>query len=141
MKSMMRKVIRPVLVAGALLLMSPGGYAQTQADVQARACKEYQEADSELNTVYKKVLSEYKSDKEFLQKLKKAQQAWIAYRDAHIESRYPAADKQAEYGTMYVTCLCEIQKELTVQRTDMLKLWLDGVKEGETCSGSVRAAP
>jgi uncharacterized protein YecT (DUF1311 family) len=34
-------------------------------------------------------------------KLKQAQRAWIAFRDAHLEARFPKADKQAEYGSAY----------------------------------------
>ena len=75
-----------------------------------------------------------------MQKLKAAQKAWLAFRDAQLQAMYPAADKQAEYGSVYPTCRCAVLKELTEQRTRELKVWLDGIPEGEVCRGSVKTA-
>ena len=137
---MATKTIGIAVLIAAILIISPGAFAQTQMDIQDNACNDYKKANSELNSVYQKILSEYKNDKEFLVKLKKAQLAWISYRDAHIESVYPAQDKKAQYGSMYETCLCTVQKDMTIQRTEMLKLWLKGIPEGDVCTGSVKSA-
>lgn len=110
--------------------------AQTQIDMQDKACDDFKKADAELNKAYKKILYEYKHDKVFIEKLKKAQKAWLTYRDAHIESIYPVEDKASEYGSVYGMCYCTAKKELTEQRTKMLKQWVDGVVEGDVCSGS-----
>lgn len=110
--------------------------AQTQIDMQDRACAEFKKADAELNKTYKKIMNEYKKDKVFIEKLKKAQKAWLTYRDAHIDSIYPVEDKASEYGSVYGMCYCTAKKELTEQRTKMLKQWVDGVMEGDVCSGS-----
>lgn len=110
--------------------------AQTQIDMQDKACADFKKADAELNKAYKKILNEYKDDKVFIEKLKKAQKAWLTYRDAHIESLYPVEDKASEYGSVYGMCYCTAKKALTEQRTKMLKQWGDGVMEGDVCSGS-----
>jgi uncharacterized protein YecT (DUF1311 family) len=115
-------------------------HAQTQAQINSDACSAYKKADAALNDTYKKIQTEYSKDTLFLQKLKSAQRAWVAYRDAHLEALYPAADKQAEYGSMFTTCRCAALQEVTEQRTKELQKWLDGVPEGETCRGSLKSA-
>lgn len=111
--------------------------AQTQADMQDKSCSEFKKADADLNKTYKNILAEYKTDKVFLEKLKKAQKAWLTYRDTHIESIYPEEDK-TYYGSVYGMCYCTAKQELTEQRTKMLKQWVKGVKEGDVCSGSIK---
>ena len=124
----------------AVAALAGGLHAQTQAQMNPDACAAYKKADAALNDTYKKVVAGYAKDTLFLQKLKAAQRAWIAYRDAHLEALYPAADKQAEYGSMYSTCRCSALQEVTEQRTKELQKWIDGVPEGETCRGSIKSA-
>ena len=129
-----------ILALAALASFPMTLHAQTQAQINSDACSAYKKADAALNDTYKKIQTEYSKDTLFLQKLKSAQRAWVAYRDAHLEALYPAADKQAEYGSMYTTCRCSALEELTEQRTKELQKWLDGVPEGETCRGSLKSA-
>jgi len=51
---------------------------------------------------------------------------------------FPAKDKQATYGSVYPICAANLLSELTEARIKQLRLWLVGVEEGESCSGSVR---
>lgn len=120
-----------------LIALCTPSIAQTQADLQDEACSKYKKADAELNKTYKKIISEYKEDKVFIEKLKKAQKAWLTYRDAHSESVYPEEDK-SYYGSVYGMCNCGVKQELTEQRTKILKQWVQGVKEGDVCSGSIK---
>jgi len=129
-----------VLLALLALLSTSALQAQTQAQINSDACTAYKKADTALNDIYKKIQIEYAKDTLFLQKLKAAQRAWLAYRDAHLDALYPAADKQAEYGSMYTTCRCAALEDVTEQRTKELQKWLDGVPEGETCRGSLKSA-
>lgn len=124
----------------AIALIASSLCAQTQAQMTADACAAYKKSDQSLNDTYKKILAGYSKDTLFLQKFKAAQRAWVTFRDAHLEALYPAADKQAEYGSMYSTCHCAALQELTEQRTKELQKWLDGVPEGETCRGSIKSA-
>jgi len=126
-----------LIVIGGLFQFT-GATPQTQSQMNQNTCKQYERADAELNNVYKQVLSEYAKDTEFIEKLKAAQRAWVAFRDAHLESIYPAKDKLAEYGSVYETCRCQVLTDLTKQRTEMLRQWLRGVKEGDVCSGSIK---
>ncbi|RZA24291.1 MAG: DUF1311 domain-containing protein [Proteobacteria bacterium] len=114
----------------AFICLSPFAYSQSDA------CKDYKEADGKLNEVYQAVVSKYKADAAFLKKLKTAQKAWLAYRDAQLEALYPAVNKQAEYGSVYTACSCIERTELVQERVAVLKKWLEPKAEGDVCSGS-----
>lgn len=101
------------------------------------ANEEYSKANNKLNEVYKNLLLEYKSDSEFIEKLQRSQRIWIQLRDAELEMKYPAEDKQF-YGSVYPVCALSYLTELTKKRAEHLKNWIEGVKEGEVCSGSVK---
>jgi uncharacterized protein YecT (DUF1311 family) len=128
------------LALGALALASLAAHAQTQSAMNQDACAESRKADQALNATYAKVFKEYAKDPQFLAKLKQAQRAWIAFRDAHLVARFPKADKQAEYGSAYPACRCAVLTELTAQREKELKVWADGIPEGDVCNGSVKTA-
>ena len=112
--------------------------AQTQSKMNKDVNDEYQKSEIELNSIYKKILTEYKSDSIFIDRLKKTQKIWISYRDAELEIKFPAENKQAEYGSVYPMCVTYFLKELTDERIKKLKTWLTGIEEGDVCSGSVK---
>jgi uncharacterized protein YecT (DUF1311 family) len=128
------------IVLGSMIFTAGGLHAQTQADMNQDACAQYKKADQLLNQTYSQVLKDYAKDPEFLTKFKQAQRAWVAFRDAHLAARFPKTNKQAEYGSSYPTCRCAILTELTQQRTKELKIWADGIPEGDVCNGSVKTA-
>ena len=129
-----------LLVLGVLAFDVSFARAQTQAEMNQGACAQYKKADQALNATYAKVLKDYAKDPLFLAKLKQAQRAWIAFRDAHLAARFPKADKPAEYGSAYPTCRCAVLIELTEQREKELKVWTDGIPEGDVCNGSGKIA-
>jgi len=113
-------------------------FAQTQAEMDREACGKYQKADAELNRVYQQVISDYKTQRLFVEKLRSAQRAWVTYRDAQVEALYPAPDPQLAYGDVHRMCRCQALTELTIERTEVLREWVMGVEEGDVCSGSIR---
>lgn len=121
------------ILIGAMFAMS--AFAQTQLDLNEDACTSYQKADAELNKTYKAILRKKSDDPVFLAAMKKAQRAWVAFRDAEIEAVYPEADKQAQYGSVYPMCNCGVAAHLTQQRVEQLKAWLTA-EEGDVCNGS-----
>jgi uncharacterized protein YecT (DUF1311 family) len=129
-----------LLALVALALATTALLAQTQSNMNQDACTQYKKAHQALNATYVRVLKDYARDPQFLAKLKQAQRAWIAFRDAHLEARFPKTDKQAEYGSAYPTCRCNVLTELTEQRERELKIWADGIPEGDVCNGSVKTA-
>ena len=122
----------------ALALLAVGGcvttLAQTQAELNADACGGYHKADTEMNKVYRQILSEYKQDKIFMQKFKAAQRAWVAFRDAHLAAIY----SDPHPGTIDSMCRCLKLTELTKERTKVLHQWIEGIEEGDVCAGSIR---
>jgi uncharacterized protein YecT (DUF1311 family) len=88
------------------------------ADQDAKA------ADAELNRVYQELLSKSKGDASATKKLRDAQRAWIAFRDAQLEALYPAEDKQREYGSIYPMCYAIVTTAMTKDRTIQLRRML-----------------
>jgi uncharacterized protein YecT (DUF1311 family) len=121
-----------------ILLSIVGSVAQSQSELNEQGCAKYKKTDARMNAVYQQVLTEYKQDSLFVAKLKTAQRAWLAFREAHVESLYPKPDKRLAYGSVNPMCVCEVLAELTAERTKALKKWVDGIEEGDVCSGSVR---
>lgn len=58
--------------------------AQTQGEMNQEAYRDFQAADKALNAAYAKALKALPDD-EAREKLKTAQRAWLAYRDAEAE--------------------------------------------------------
>jgi len=115
-------------------------YAQSQTEMNIASDKNFQKADKELNRVYQKILTlpEYKQDKAFIESLKKSQRIWIQFRDAEVLAKYPHQNERAYYGSIFPTCLSNYKEELTLERIKKLKIWLEGIEEGDGCSGSVK---
>jgi uncharacterized protein YecT (DUF1311 family) len=115
--------------------------AKTQADLNHCADNDYASADKKLNEVYQQVLKQYATDSAFIAKLKVAQRAWLAFRDAELQALYPAENKPAEYGSAWPMCRGQQLALLTEARVQELQRWLKGAKEGDACAGSVRDQP
>jgi uncharacterized protein YecT (DUF1311 family) len=121
-----------------ILIGTTDAKVQTQPELNKEACGKLQKADEELNQTYNKILRVYKDDTEFIEKLRAAQRAWIAFKDAHIASIFPKS-RQGDYGSVKPMCACEILAAFTSERTKVLNQWLTGVEEGEVCSGSIKS--
>jgi uncharacterized protein YecT (DUF1311 family) len=135
----MNKTSLRLLVSSVVLFLAIcNSWSQTQAEMSQDACVKYNKADAEMNAVYRQVLAKYKSEIVFAAKLKTAQRAWIAFRDAHLESLYPEPNKPHAYGSVNPMCRCGALTALTADRTKQLKQWLSGIEEGDVCGGSVR---
>lgn len=118
--------------------------ASTQTALDACTAGGFAQADAELNRVWRAIQSRYADQPLFLGRLKTAQKAWLAFRDAEVSARFPLApgqSAQAEYGSVFPMCRDQFKATLTVERTAQLKAWLDGVTEGDVCAGSVKSTP
>ena len=112
----------------------------TQADqieMNECACNRYKRADVELNRVYQQLLSANANDPVFIDKLKTAQRAWIAFRDAQLAAIYPdTEDPKVKYGSVFTMCYCGAQQDLTEERTKHLKRMLRS-PESDACGWDV----
>ena len=102
--------------------------AVTQMDMNICADRDYQEADTALNAAYKKALAATRAmDDELkdmgenyvgaVEALKRAQRAWIGYRDGQCE----LAGFEARGGSMEPMLVSGCLADLTRKRTDELK--------------------
>ena len=89
--------------------------AKAQPELNECARQEADRVDAKLNSLYKQLLAKTASDPNDTAKIKGAERAWVAYRDAYIEAMYPAADKQAEYGSEYLMDVALLTAKLTQQ--------------------------
>lgn len=134
------------VVAAALAVVLGAGpvgatevpYAESQAGMDEAAGTDLKKADEELNSVYEHVLKEYANDAAFVAKLRVAQRAWIAYRDADMDAFYPHADEPGYYGSVLPMCMAIRKAVITRARTTELRGWLAGGIEGDACNGSIR---
>jgi uncharacterized protein YecT (DUF1311 family) len=91
------------------------GKAKTQTEMNACAKDEAARVDAELNDIYRTLLTKTSSEPEAVAKIKAAERAWIAYRDAYLDAMYPAENKQAEYGSVYPMEVDLLRAQLTRQ--------------------------
>jgi uncharacterized protein YecT (DUF1311 family) len=107
--------------------------AQTQLDLNTCAADKLRSEDAKLDRVYQELLAKAKNDPVATAKIRSAQQAWVAFRDAQLEALFPADDKQDQYGSAYPMCAASARAQLTAERARMLESMLHPV-EGEMCS-------
>ena len=97
----------------------PCASAQTQAEMNQCAGREYKTADAELNQVYRQLIT--KLDEQEKAQLKEAQTAWLKYRDANCEF---VAD-QYRGGTIrpmiHGLCLAEMTRNRTSEIRSQIK--------------------
>ncbi len=79
----MQSLPRHLLLAAALTLPLTTLSAQSQNEMNQQAYSAFEKSDAELNKVYAQVLA--KLDAEGKTKLKAAQRAWVAFRDAQAD--------------------------------------------------------
>jgi uncharacterized protein YecT (DUF1311 family) len=105
-----------LLIAIAALAMTGSAVAQPQHEMNRQAESDYEKADAELNRAYGKMLKDL--DAEGQKKLKAAQRAWIAFRDAQAEFE---ADSEARGGSMYTMIYYGGLARLTRDRIKQLR--------------------
>jgi len=111
-----------------------------QMELNACAADEYAAADKEMNTVYRQILKEYADEPLFLGKLKIAQRLWVQLRDAETEARFPVGSNENPrdvWGSAMPMDVDTYRAELTRQRTKQLRVWIDGLPDGDNLAGSV----
>jgi uncharacterized protein YecT (DUF1311 family) len=105
--------------------------ATTQLDMNQCADTDAKAAEAELNEVYRRLLTKLKSDDNATKKLKVAQRAWTAFRDARLDELFPADDKQQQYGSIFPMCYAQVTAAISKERTAQLRRMLD---EKDSCN-------
>lgn len=108
--------------------------AGTQLEMNACAADEFKQADRELNEAYAALLKKEGADRTFVKKLRAAQRAWIAFRDAEMEATYACDPTQVPcWGSMLPMSMASYKAKLTRDRTARLRQLLN---EGRPADGS-----
>lgn len=135
MKQFRLLVLSMLLIQSIMVMAQTQDKLPTQDDETKAAIKEYKMVEGELNQVFSKVLTVYKTDVEFIKNIRESQDLWIKFRAAELKAKFPEG---REYGSVYTMCVNDFLTEMTNERITTLKLWLKGTYEGDVCSGSVK---
>jgi len=118
-----------------ILLNTFNSFGQNQNELNSNANKQYKSSDSTLNSVYKQILKVYSTDATFIKNIKTAQNLWIKFRDAELKVKFP---ENYSNGSVQPMCTSLYLTDMTNDRIRTLRIWLDGIEEGNVCSGSMR---
>lgn len=110
--------------------------ASTQTEVNDCAASSLKAANAELERVYGTVLSMYKDDPAFIDRLKRSQKLWRQLLAADFAMMYPHTDERGYYGSAFGTCAARAKAALTRRRVEFLKQWIKGTQDGDLCAGS-----
>jgi uncharacterized protein YecT (DUF1311 family) len=106
---------------------------RTQSEMNSCEFAQYAIVDAELNSVYGKLIAKYKSNDEFVKKLRIAQESWLKFRDADLSSLYYQENIPGAYGSVHPMCKALELIRLTNERVKELKEMLSP-EEGDVCA-------
>lgn len=98
----------------------------TQGEMNGCAGRNFAAADADLNTLYRQVTERLAGDAEGLGKLKAAERAWVAFRDAECAF----AAMSVEGGSIYPMILLGCRETMTRERISALRGYLS-CEEGD----------
>lgn len=115
-------------------LQACNGKAVSQVEINKCADDEFKRADEEMNRAYENLLAKAARNPVAVRKIKAAQKAWLAFREAHLDAMFPAEDKAAAYGVVQPMCASMLRAELARDRTKVLET-MANPEEGDVCGG------
>lgn len=109
----------------------------SQTEVTLEAVGDYEALEAAHQKIYDEIIAIYSEDKEFIDYLRRAQRAWIGFRDAHIRAIWPAIETASRpLGTAERMCIPVELEALTRQRIMQLLTWRKGIGEGDVGAGT-----
>lgn len=98
----------------------------TQPEMNQCARDDFEQADQVLNQVWRQLLAKEKGKATYIKKLRVAQRAWIAFRDAEVEAMFTCEEANPRFcwGSMYPLLYHIEMQELTEARTQRLQQYL-----------------
>ncbi len=106
-----------------------GVYSDAGLDLKSKQVKlldVLNEADIDLNNIYKEIIAKYKNNPIFINRLRLSQRLWIKLRDAKVKIYFPKGES---------LCKSTYLAKLTQQRMQKLREWYGN--SNNACSGSV----
>ena len=111
------KIFSSLFLAASIILFGSLCSAQTMIDMKDEAGAKYKQVDKEMNRIYKMATATCDSARK--DKLKKAQLAWIKYRDLCFNAEASIYEGGSMYGLAYTNCMAD----LTNERTGRLRVY------------------
>ncbi len=125
---MIKTLLSLILLLSATLSASNLQCKEDGNQMQMNQCayEDFQEADRELNRVYKALRKKKKSDKAYLANLKTSQRLWIKFRDAELDLIFTCetANKRQCFGSMYPLLYHSEKEVMTRQRVKRLNEYI-----------------
>jgi uncharacterized protein YecT (DUF1311 family) len=106
--------------------------AQTQLELNRSADRELQAAEAQMNSELRRLFALAAKNPASIEKLKQAQSAWRAFRDAHVKAFWPS-DERGAYGSVHPMCVAQELTRLTKERVAELRKMTRSV-EGDACA-------
>jgi len=106
---------------------------RTQSELNSCEFAQYAMVDAELNSVYGELIAKYKTDDEFVKRLRIAQESWLKFRDADLSSLYYQENIPEAYGSVHPMCKALELIRLTNERVKELEEMLHP-EEGDVCA-------
>lgn len=118
------------LAQGTIKCNPAGG----QLEMNACASDDLAEADRELNKTYRALLQKEGQNIIFVRKLRVAQKAWLAFRDADLEAMYACeGDPRVCWGSIGPLCYASYKAKVTRERTKRLRELVDEGPPADAC--------
>jgi len=127
------KKLRNILIYLSLFLFSSSIFAfecnpeGNQSEMNQCAYDDFLKADKALNDVYQKLIKKSAGDKTYIKELRKAQRAWIKFRDAELDAMFSCAEEDIKlcWGSMVGMLYPSAKAEITEERTKKLQHYID----------------
>jgi uncharacterized protein YecT (DUF1311 family) len=119
---MMRWLLTSMVLgsAGGAMAAEDCSTFATQSEMNDCAGRNFEAADKQLNRVYREVVQRLADDSDGLGKLKAAERAWVAYRDAECSFIAMSVEGGSIYPTIWLGC----RESMTADRTAALNGYL-----------------
>lgn len=107
--------------------------SMAQPGMNECAREELKDAEAELSRMLGDIRLRHNRDKVFLSRFDKAQRAWLAFREAEVDSIYAHMESRS-YGSDFPMCIDGRREAMTRKRMLELKPWIDGETGNEACT-------
>lgn len=119
-----------------LLLVVPVVCAATT--IEHREISDLKARERQLQATIAEIHWLYRDNLAFITAFDAAQKKWEEYCSAMLEARFPAKNKQEEYGSVYELAYAVTKTGLVEARIKDLSFWTDGTEEGDVSKGSAK---
>lgn len=130
----MVRMLLKVVICLVLGVITPANAAtaQSQREMNDAAGRELRAVEAEMNAALDRLFKLAEGKPRSVAKLRDAQSAWLAFRDAHIKAYWPS-EESGTYGSVHPMCVAHELARLTRARLVELRAMTDRV-EGDVCA-------